>query len=55
VNATGSVDLVTTKFASLHAGKYDADDGFGLVRYDPRIGSVGDWRAVTPIIDAEKH
>jgi substrate-binding family protein len=55
VNATGSVDLVTTKFASLHAGKYDADDGFGLVRYDPRIGSVGDWRAVTPIIDAEKR
>lgn len=55
VNRFGAIDLVTTKFSSFRAGKYDADDGLGLARYDSSIGSVGDWRAVTPIIDAEKH
>ena len=43
VNSIGAIDLVTTRFSSFRAGKYDADDGLGLVRYDSRIGSVGDW------------
>jgi hypothetical protein len=54
VNSIGAIDLVTTRFSSFRAGKYDADDGLGLVRYDSRIGSVGDWRAVTPIIDIDR-
>ena len=29
---------MNTDYASLHAGKYDADDTYGLVAFDPTIG-----------------
>jgi len=41
-------------FASVHTGKYDADDGFRLVAFDSTTGSKGDFKPVTPIQDASK-
>jgi ABC-type branched-subunit amino acid transport system substrate-binding protein len=49
VNNFGPIDDTSTIFASIHAGKYDADDTYGLVAYDPTIPKLGDWRAVTPV------
>lgn len=49
VNSFGPIDIPSTNFASLHAGKYDADDTYGLVAYDPTIGAAGDWKQVTPV------
>ena len=40
--------VMNTDFASLHTGKYDADDTYGLVAFDPSIKPYGDWRHVTP-------
>ena len=48
VNDLGPVKVMNTDFATLHAGKYDADDTFGLVAFDPGIAPKGDWRHVTP-------
>jgi len=48
VNTFGPVRVMNTDFASLHAGKYDADDTYGLVAFDPTIKPNGDWRHVTP-------
>ena len=39
---------MNTDFASLHAGKYDADDTYGLVAFDPSIKPNGDWKHLTP-------
>jgi len=49
VNNFGPIDVNSTIYASLHEGKYDADDTYGLKAYDPTIPEVGDWREVTPI------
>jgi ABC-type branched-subunit amino acid transport system substrate-binding protein len=49
VNNFGPIDDTSTIYASIHAGKYDADDTYGLVAYDPTIPKLGDWRAVTPV------
>jgi Periplasmic binding protein len=49
VNSFGPIDDTSTIYASLHDGKYDADNTYGLKAYDPTIPEVGDWRAVTPI------
>ena len=49
VNNFGTIDIPSTNFASLHSGKYDADDTYGLVAYDPTIGDAGDWKSVTPV------
>lgn len=49
VNTFGSIDIPSTDFASLHQGKYDADDTYGLVSYDPTIGDAGDWKQLTPV------
>jgi hypothetical protein len=49
VNVFGKVRVMNTDFASLHAGKYDADDTYGLVAFDPKIPPDGDWRHVTPV------
>ena len=43
-----------TPFASIHAGKYDADDAFHLSAFDETIGNKGDFRPLTPIQDASK-
>ena len=49
----GEIKLVTP-FASIHAGKYDADDAFHLSAFDETIGNKGDFRPLTPIQDASK-
>ena len=48
VNDFGPIDDTSTIYASIHEGKYDADDTYGLVAYDPTIGAAGDWKHVTP-------
>ena len=48
VNHFGPIDDTSTIYASIHQGKYDADDTYGLVAYDPTIGADGDWTHVTP-------
>ena len=52
VNDFGTVKVMNTDFASLHAGKYDADDTYGLVAFDPKIPPNGEWKALTPVRDA---
>jgi hypothetical protein len=47
----GKIRIMDTKYASLHAGKYDADDTFRLVAFDSSIGAKGDWRQITPVQD----
>ncbi len=47
----GSVPDMDTHYASLGKGKYDADDTFRLVAFDPTIGNKGDWRGLTPVQD----
>jgi hypothetical protein len=49
VNNYGPIDIQSTNFASLHTGKYDADDTYGLVAFDPTIPKAGDWKSVTPV------
>jgi ABC-type branched-subunit amino acid transport system substrate-binding protein len=49
VDNFGPINVPSTNFASLHAGKYDADDTYGLVAYDPTIGDAGDWKQLTPV------
>jgi hypothetical protein len=41
-------------YASIHSGKYDADDGFRLAVFDSTVGSKGDFKALTAIEDASK-
>ena len=52
VDKYGSIDLVSTRIASLCKGKYAADDAFRLGAFDSTAGDSGDWVAVTPIKDA---
>jgi hypothetical protein len=49
VNDFGAIDDTSTIYASIHRGKYDADDTYGLVAYDPTVGDAGDWKHVTPV------
>ncbi|HEY1739744.1 MAG TPA: hypothetical protein VGI86_13585, partial [Acidimicrobiia bacterium] len=49
VNHFGHVEDMSTIYASLHQGKYDADDTYGLVAYDPSIPALGDWKQLSPI------
>ena len=51
VNNFGPIQIMNTDYASLHTGKYDADDTFGLVAFDPKIPPIGQWRHVTPTED----
>jgi ABC-type branched-subunit amino acid transport system substrate-binding protein len=51
VNNFGAINVYATTYASLHAGKYDADDTYGLVAYDPTVGDAGDWKQLTPVRD----
>jgi ABC-type branched-subunit amino acid transport system substrate-binding protein len=48
VNSYGPIDDTSTIYATIHQGKYDADDTYGLVAYDPTVGATGDWVHVTP-------
>jgi hypothetical protein len=51
VDNFGPIDDTSTLYASVHKGKYDADDTYGLVAFDPTVGAAGDWRHVTPVQD----
>ena len=52
VDSFGKIDIVPTDIASLCKGKYDADDAFRLVEFDPASGQSGDWKPLTPVQDA---
>ena len=49
VNNYGPIEDMQTIYASIHAGKYDADDTYSLVRFDPTIPPDGDWVHITPV------
>jgi len=51
VNNFGSIQVMNTDWASLHTGKYDADDTYGLVAFDPKIPPIGEWKHITPTED----
>jgi hypothetical protein len=51
VNNFGSIQVMNTDWASLHAGKYDADDTYGLVQFDPNLKPIGEWKHLTPTED----
>jgi ABC-type branched-subunit amino acid transport system substrate-binding protein len=53
-NNFGEIQLPETVYSSIHAGKYDADDGFRLAVFDSTVGSKGDFKPLTPIEDASK-
>ena len=50
----GEIKVPDTPFASLHAGKFDASDGFRLVVFDSTLGAKGDFKPLTPVLDASK-
>ena len=49
VNSFGRIDDTSTISASIHKGKYDADDTYASSRTTPPIGSDGDWTHLTPV------
>jgi hypothetical protein len=55
VNGYGEIDLPAQEFASLGEGKYDAEDGFRLVEYDPKLGDGGDWSPLTEIVNTAEE
>ena len=52
VNSFGKIDLVSTPFASLGQGKYDASDEVRLSQFSSTQGSTGGWKPVTDLVDA---
>ncbi|HVJ96002.1 MAG TPA: hypothetical protein VNC41_04145, partial [Acidimicrobiia bacterium] len=52
VNTFGKTDqFPNTDAGSLGVGKYDANDNFSLVQFDPTAGTSGDWKQLTPLQD----
>jgi hypothetical protein len=51
VDSFGTIQLVDTPYASVHAGKYAANDAFGMVVFDSTYGPKGDFRHIGPIQD----
>ena len=51
VNHYGKIRVMSSKYGSIHTGKYDADDTYALVAYDPSIPPEGDWRYLTKVQD----
>ena len=49
VHGMGEMRIASTKYASLGEGKYDADDTYRLVAFDPAIPEHGDWQGLTPV------
>jgi ABC-type branched-subunit amino acid transport system substrate-binding protein len=47
----GKIPVMQSLYGSIHAGKYDADDSFGLVTFDPTIPPEGDWKYLTAVED----
>lgn len=52
VDSFGSIELASTRIASLCAGKYAADDSSRLVEFDSTIGESGNWAPLTEVVDA---
>ena len=50
-NSFGPISLPGDQYASIRTGKYDADDGFGLVAFDSTIGPQGDWKPLSPVLN----
>jgi ABC-type branched-subunit amino acid transport system substrate-binding protein len=51
IDSFGTIHLVDTPYASIHAGKYGANDAFGLDVFDSTYGPKGDFKHVGPIQD----
>lgn len=51
VESFGKIKIPTSEIASLGKGKYDADDGFRLAQWDSTIGTDGDFKALTELLD----
>jgi ABC-type branched-subunit amino acid transport system substrate-binding protein len=51
VDHFGKIPVMQSIYGSIHAGKYDADDTFALVKFDPSIPPEGDWKYLTPVED----
>ena len=51
VDNFGKITLPDTVYASLHKGKYDADDGFRLVAFDSSLPGDGDFKPITDLQD----
>ena len=51
IDNLGDIDNVIPgdHYASVHTGKYDASDDFGLAKYDQ---SIEDFKLTTPIVNA---
>lgn len=55
VNTFGKTDqFPNTDAGSLGEGKYDANNNFSLVQFDPTAGTSGDWKALTPLQDTSE-
>jgi phosphotransferase system HPr-like phosphotransfer protein len=52
VDGFGKINVVGEAFASIGKGKYDADNGFRLGAFDSTIPPQGDWKALSPLVDA---
>jgi ABC-type branched-subunit amino acid transport system substrate-binding protein len=52
VDHFGKINLIGDPFASLTAGKYDADNAFRLGAFDSSIPPQGDWKGLSPLQDA---
>ena len=51
IGSFGTIHLVDTPYASIHTGKYGANDAFGLDVFDSTYGPKGDFKHVGPIED----
>jgi ABC-type branched-subunit amino acid transport system substrate-binding protein len=51
VNNYGKIPTMQSLYGSIHKGKYDADDTFGLVTFDSTIPPEGDFRYLTKVQD----
>src|SRR5207244_2666844 len=49
VNNKVNTPLVGSSAGTLHTDKYDANDAYALVAFDPTAGTSGDWKQLTPI------
>jgi hypothetical protein len=52
VDGFGKINVVGEAFASISKGKYDADNGFRLGAFDSTIPPQGDFKALSPLVDA---
>ena len=51
IESLGSISLPGQALASFGPGKYDGEDGFRLVSFDPDDGEQGSFTPLTEIVD----